>query len=773
MPAKPTKKTTTRTSTASDSKAKSTQSKPTSTKKTSSSKAKQNPEPRLREKMSPERKADLAGIILIGISLISLLLTLTQVGKLSSWWTNTMNKVFGWGAYILPIILIALGVWFMLYRNKNLPHLTPQRILGTLYLFVNLLLWFEVFSPLFPTTAEYSAGGLIGSFINSGLVNLLGKAGSIIVFIAWLLIALVLLFDLSMADLVSWITEKVKQIRARIIESKRQKSLEKAEQTPIPASFNQEVPKKSEAKPISVKPLETKRSQPPTEVATDEQGEPVWNTPVPTEVLDPVKAAPIDMESDEDRARVIEETLRAFNAPGKVVAIRRGPTITMFGVEPEYIKKGTSTTKVRVKNITSLANDLAMALKASRIRMQAPVPGKGYIGVEVPNRKTAMVSMLDIVESPQFISHPSPLKFALGKDVTGNAFTADLAQMPHLLVAGTTGSGKSVCVNTILTGFLLNLSPDKLRLLLVDPKRVELSIYNGIPHLLTDVIVDVDKVTGALQWMLREMDLRYRMFEADGARNIDEYNYHRTKADEKQLPYIVVVIDELADLMMLAPTETETSLARLAQLARATGIHLIVATQRPSVNVLTGLIKANFPARIAFAVASNTDSRVILDQPGAERLLGRGDMLFQEPTAPAPVRLQGTYISEGELAAVTDFWRSQNSLEGSPERPDKAILTTRSHLPMTNLPEMNQKPLWQEMEKDPNADPIEEEALKIIRKEGRASVSMLQKKMRIGYTRSSRLIEKFEEDGIIGPPNPQTGTRQVLDWGDYPPLKQD
>ena len=690
MPAKPTKKTTTRTSTASASKAKSTQSKPTTTKKSSSSKAKQNPEPRLREKMSPERKADLAGIILIGISLISLLLTLTQVGKLSSWWTNTMNKVFGWGAYILPIILIALGVWFMLYRNKNLPHLTPQRILGTLYLFVNLLLWFEVFSPLFPTTAEYSAGGLIGSFINSGLVNLLGKAGSIIVFIAWLLIALVLLFDLSMADLVSWITEKVKQIRTRIIERKRQKSLEKAGQTPIPASFNQEVPKKSEAKPIRVKPLETKRSQPPTEVATDEQGEPVWNTPVPTEVLDPVKAAPIDMESDEDRARVIEETLRAFNAPGKVVAIRRGPTITMFGVEPEYIKKGTSTTKVRVKNITSLANDLAMALKASRIRMQAPVPGKGYIGVEVPNRKTAMVSMLDIVESPQFISHPSPLKFALGKDVTGNAFTADLAQMPHLLVAGTTGSGKSVCVNTILTGFLLNLSPDKLRLLLVDPKRVELSIYNGIPHLLTDVIVDVDKVTGALQWMLREMDLRYRMFEADGARNIDEYNYHRTPADEEQLPYIVVVIDELADLMMLAPTETETSLARLAQLARATGIHLIVATQRPSVNVLTGLIKANFPARIAFAVASNTDSRVILDQPGAERLLGRGDMLFQEPTAPAPVRLQGTYNSEGELAAVTDFWRSQNSLEGSPERPDKAIMTTRSHLPMTNLPEMKQ-----------------------------------------------------------------------------------
>ncbi|MBP7213863.1 MAG: DNA translocase FtsK 4TM domain-containing protein [Anaerolineaceae bacterium] len=773
MPTKPTKKTTSRTSTASASKAKSTQSKSTASKKTSSSKAKQIPEPHLREKMSPERKADLIGIILIVISLVSLLLTLTQVGELGKWWTNTMNHVFGWGAYILPIILIALGIWFMLYRNKNLPQVTSQRLIGTVYLFVNLLLWFEVFSPLFPTTAESSAGGLIGSFINGGLVNLFGKAGSMIVLIAWLLLGLVLLFDLSIADVVAWITGKVKQIRAKTIESKRQKSLEKAEEASKATNLSQKLPKRSEPKPVAVKPKETKRKQTPTEIASDEQGEPVWNIPVPTEVLDPVKAAPIDMESDEDRARVIEGTLRAFNAPGKVIEIRRGPTITMFGVEPEFIENRSGKTRVRVNKITGLADDLAMALKASRIRMQAPVPGKGYIGVEVPNRKTAMVSMLDIVESPQFIGHPSPLKFALGKDVTGKPITADLAQMPHLLVAGTTGSGKSVCVNSILTGFLLNLSPDKLRLLLVDPKRVELSIYNGIPHLLTDVIVDVDKVTGALQWMLREMDLRYRMFEADGARNLDEYNYHRTKAAEKQLPFIVVVIDELADLMMLAPTETETSLARLAQLARATGIHLIIATQRPSVDVLTGLIKANFPARIAFAVASNTDSRVILDQPGAERLLSKGDMLFQEPTAPAPIRLQGTYISDQELAAVTDFWRSQNALEGAPERPDKAILSTRSHLPMSNLPEMSQKPLWQEMEKDPNADPIEEEAIKIIRKEGRASVSMLQQKMRIGYTRSSRLIEKLEEDGIIGPPNPQTGTRQVLDWGDYPPLKQD
>ena len=362
--------------------------------------------------------------------------------------------------------------------------------------------------------------------------------------------------------------------------------------------------------------------------------------PVAAQLLDPVQSAPVDNESDEDRARVIEETLLSFNAPANVVEIRRGPTITMFGVEPDYIETRTGKTKVRVNKITSLADDLAMALKASRIRMQAPVPGKGYIGVEVPNMKSSLVSLLEVVESPQYLSNPSPLKFALGKDVTGKPFTADLASMPHLLIAGTTGSGKSVCVNTILTGYLLNLSPDQLRLLLVDPKRVELTVYNGIPHLLADVIVDAEKVVGALQWMLREMDLRYRMFQVAGARNIDEYNYHQTKAGEKIMPYIVVVIDELADMMMLAPDDTQNALTRLAQLARATGIHLIIATQRPSVDVLTGLIKANFPARIAFAVASGVDSKVILDQPGAERLLGRGDMLFQAPDAPSPVRLQ-------------------------------------------------------------------------------------------------------------------------------------
>jgi S-DNA-T family DNA segregation ATPase FtsK/SpoIIIE len=285
------------------------------------------------------------------------------------------------------------------------------------------------------------------------------------------------------------------------------------------------------------------------------------------------------------------------------------------------------------------------------------------------------------------------------------------------------------------------------------------------------VIVDAEKVIGALNWMQREMDLRYRNFSEIGARNITEYNQKVLAQGKKRLPFILVVIDELADLMMLAPDETERALARLAQLARATGIHLILATQRPSIDILTGLIKANFPARIAFAVASNVDSRVILDQPGAERLLGRGDMLFQAPDAAAPVRLQGTYVSDPEINRLTDYWREQAVKAGAPERPDVAVFSEKPQVPLR--PPLSQGSLWSEMQKDRDEDPIQAEALAIIRKEGRASVSMLQRKLRIGYTRASRIIEKLEEKGIIGPPDPQTGTREVLEYGEFPPVKED
>jgi S-DNA-T family DNA segregation ATPase FtsK/SpoIIIE len=337
--------------------------------------------------------------------------------------------------------------------------------------------------------------------------------------------------------------------------------------------------------------------------------------------------------------------------------------------------------------------------------------------------------------------------------------------MPHLLIAGTTGSGKSVCVNSILACYLLNNTPADLRLVLVDPKRVELTGYNGIPHLLAPVVTDAERVVGALQWMLREMDARYHRFSKESVRNIVEYNKQHP---EERLPYLVVVIDELADLMMLAPDETERSITRLAQLARATGIHLILATQRPSVDVVTGLIKANFPARVAFAVASGIDSRVILDQPGAERLLGRGDMLFQAPDAAAPVRLQGVYVSDIEIQRLVEYWRIAAALVTSEGQPAQSA-DINAALPV-GAP-LHQAPLWEDVEKD--ADPLFKEAVELVRREGRASITMLQRRLRIGYTRAARLVDSMEDKGIIGPQMPNSQVRDVLDYGQTAPPEDD
>ncbi|MFN2304089.1 MAG: DNA translocase FtsK, partial [Anaerolineales bacterium] len=487
---------------------------------------------------------------------------------------------------------------------------------------------------------------------------------------------------------------------------------------------------------------------------------PVWTLPNIDDILDPAIQPPDDGENDRQRARVIEETLRSFGAPAHVVEIRRGPTITLFGVEPDFVETRKGKTRVRVSRITALADDLALALAASRIRIQAPVPGKGYVGIEVPNRQIALVSLHEVITSSAFRSLDSPLKIALGKDVAGKAVAADLTAMPHLLIAGTTGAGKSVCINDILSCFLLNMTPDELRLILVDPKRVELTGYNGIPHLLSPVIVDAEHVIGALGWMLREMENRYRKFSETGMRNIADYNAYCDQSSERKLPYILVVIDELSDLMLLAPDETERAITRLAQLARATGIHLIIATQRPSTDILTGLIKANFPARIAFAVASSVDSRVILDQVGAERLLGRGDMLFQAPDAAAPVRIQTAFISDTEINRLAAYWRGFTVSPNAPERPDQsAAFQTHKGVPL------KQAALWEEIEEENDLDPRFDEALSIVREEGTASVSMLQRKMRIGYTRAARIIDKMEQKGMVSAPDPRTQIRDILDNG--------
>jgi S-DNA-T family DNA segregation ATPase FtsK/SpoIIIE len=480
-------------------------------------------------------------------------------------------------------------------------------------------------------------------------------------------------------------------------------------------------------------------------------GSQTWRLPVVADVLEQGSEQDFSQDLLRKQSRTIEETLASLGAPVKVKEINRGPTVTQFGVEPLFITtRGDKTTKVKVSKIVSLADDLALALSAQRIRVEAPIPGKGLVGIEVPNMEPAVVALRDVMESEGFGRLKGTLRLALGQDVSGQAVSADLRSMPHLLIAGTTGSGKSVCINAVIAALLLQNSPDTLRLLMVDPKRVELTQYGGIPHLLAPVIVDVERVVPALRWVMREMDSRYRRFADIGARNIDDFNRRVVRAGEQAIPYIVVVVDELADMMMQAPEETERVICRLAQMARATGIHLIIATQRPSVDVVTGLIKANFPARIAFAVASSVDSRVILDSPGAERLLGRGDMLFVPPDAAQPLRLQGTFVSDDELGKLIQHWR--NAVE-----PGKAVEPTLSMPPLVAAPEPGLAPvqpaLFPELEEPPAGqqfeDPLLPTAVEVLLAENRASVSLLQRRMRIGYTRAARLMDLLSDMGMV------------------------
>jgi len=428
------------------------------------------------------------------------------------------------------------------------------------------------------------------------------------------------------------------------------------------------------------------------------------------------------------KARLIEETLLSFKVDAKVREINPGPAVTQFALEPGN--------GVKVRRITELQSDLALALAAPSIRIEAPIPGFARVGLEIPNAQIATVGLRETLESPSFSKGKQKLPIPLGRDVNGRYVIGDLTRMPHLLIAGATGAGKSVCLNAIISTFLSTRSPDDLKLLMIDPKMVELTGYNGVPHLQAPVVTEMDKVVGALRLTLREMERRYTIFSKLGVRNLDGYRMKMAdEAGAEHLPYLVVIIDELADLMMTAPDEVETLLVRLAQMARATGIHLIIATQRPSVDVLTGLIKANIPSRIAFAVSSLTDSRVILDMPGAERLLGSGDMLFLPPDAAKPQRIQGAFIEDRDVHFIVQHWY-------------RVAPVPRYAAEWLDLPAAGGNG---DDDLDAEEDPLFEQALSIVRQQGTASASMLQRRLRVGYNRAARLIERMEVDGIIGP----------------------
>jgi S-DNA-T family DNA segregation ATPase FtsK/SpoIIIE len=709
--------------------------------------------PKTQGRFSPQaflsgHKRELVGVTLMSLGAFIVIAALTSgAGFGGSTWLRLMGQTFGWGAFFFPLLLLGIG---LLLVWRNMP--TGLDLEGYVGLSILLLVALALVHALLGATTadeglaiarEGRGGGVIGSALLFLLVGAFGGLGATVVFVALLIVGLSLTLGTSISDMFSGLLPGFARARERfelLLLGRRFSSRKSTAVRPSPISHDTSVPTVVVGLPGSG-------------MAQSAQA---WTVPQMEDLLEVGSERMADDEFDRKRAALIEDTLRLFGAPSKVVAVNRGPTITQFGVEPEFIEtKGGRRTKVKVSKVAGLADDLALALASPSIRIEAPVPGKGYIGIEVPNPEISLVALRDVMASSGFQKIDSLLRLGLGQDVSGLPVAADLTTMPHLLIAGTTGSGKSVCVNALVACLLLQNTPQDLRILMIDPKRVELTSYNGIPHLLVPVIVDLERVVPALQWISREMDRRYDKFSKEGVRNIADFNDRMRAVHQDTMPYIAVVIDELADLMMMAPDETERVVTRVAQLARATGIHLIIATQRPSVDVVTGIIKANFPARIAFAVASTVDSRVIIDQPGAERLLGKGDMLYQAPDAPSPVRMQGSFVSEGELSRIVGYWKRAQL--GDAEAQMEAI--------PRGAP-LQQAPLWEEVtEAAPERDELFDEAVTIVRQMRRGSISLLQRRLRIGYTRSARLVDQLEEAGIVGPAKSGSAPREILDYG--------
>lgn len=785
--------------------------------------------------LSAPQKALIGGLALFFTAALLLLSLLSpNQGQLTRSLTDGLGTLFGWGGRIAPLLLGTVGYYLVRLGMEQPFSVARWRVAGGALLFLiieGLATLFVVTRAPWPdvwTAAQARlGGGYLGSLLTWAARSAAGVEGALFIFVVLALVGVILTSGVTWTDVQAWLV--------------RRRAAFTAGQAPAPAAPRAARPARTPtATPLTAatdsaddleSPAETTRPAPagarptvtparqPAALRPAEESAPLfitpreggaadgqWVLPDVAQLLEAGSEGDLALDYIRDQANVIERTLESFGAPAELVETTQGPTVTMYGVRPMFVESRSGRrTKVKVSKIASLADDLALALAAKSVRIQAPVPGKGYVGIEVPNAHKLLVSLRDVMEAADFQRINSPLRIGLGQDVAGQPIAADLTKMPHLLVAGTTGSGKSVCINSIIACLLLQNTPDDLRFVMVDPKRVELTNYNGIPHLAAPVVTEMERVIGALQWALREMDHRYQLFAGAGARNIAIYNKKAIREGQPRLPYIVIIIDELADLMLTAPEDSERALARLAQMARATGIHLILATQRPSVDVVTGIIKANFPARIAFAVASATDSRVILDMVGAERLLGQGDMLFQRPDAPAPLRMQGCFVSDGELTQLIDYWKTARRFhritpaDAQPRSTITALPTVLAEAqaeleeelaeersmgvvsaepapaaPPPPVPAPFQQPLWEhlaeqeqkEKEAAEGEDELLPEAIEYLQRVGKASTSMLQRRFRIGYTRAARMIDALEERGLIGPPTGTSKARQVLSSAD-------
>jgi len=638
----------------------------------------------------------LAGVIILSFSRQGPFLTKLYL---------ILTHYFGWGVVFFPFLLMVAGL--MLSRLRwRLAH--PNVLVGGLLL-------------LFSSIA-LSRSGLIGFEMWQNLAFLITSVGAFLFLLGFAFIGLVVFFNTSLEEMLLFlgkIFSLLRKVTTRSqLDSKRLPFQIKDQRTSEKPALR--IPTES-GKPAIVD-LEGGKS-PLKSLSAEGQ---VWEYPSLSLLADGLSGK-ADRGDIKGNAEKIEKTLESFGISARVSEVNLGPAVTQYALE---IALGTKLSKV-----TALANDLALALAAptGQIRIEAPIPGRSLVGVEVPNRSLEIVSLKRMLTSEQMKRSKSKLSVALGLNVSGEPIIADIGRMPHVLIAGSTGSGKSVCIHSFITTLLFRASPAEVRLILIDPKRVELTQYNGVPHLMTPVIVEANKVLSALEWSIQTMDERYKKFAEVGVRNIEAYN---ELAGFTALPYIVIIIDELADIIMFAPTDVEDKICRIAQMARATGIHLIVSTQRPSVDVITGLIKANIPCRIAFNVSSQVDSRVILDTPGAEKLLGRGDMLFVPPDQAKPARIQGTFVSDGEIRKLIEFLKK---FEAPPDYSEE----------VTKIPVRTQASRFEGDQEE--KDELLDDAVRIVCNFERASASLLQRKLKVGYARAARILDQMERAGIVGP----------------------
>lgn len=655
----------------------------------------------LKFKLKKQTIYTIAAVFLFGLAGL-IILSFTGQGAILTKINELVLNYFGFGSLFLPIVLASLGLLFLGLRFKLAK---PNVSLGLILLFLSLL--------------GLTRAGIIGLEIWGNIEALISGAGALIILFSSLIIGLTVLFNTSLDELFSSIFNFLAKI-PKYFFARKPKPVFIQEKLSLKAKTGEEAVIKPPIKP----PL-LQEELAPSLVKNLPKTLGIWEYP-PLSLLSEGPAQKADRGDTKKNMATIEKTLDSFGIMARVVEVNQGPAVTQYCLE---IALGTKLSK-----ITSLSNDLALALAAptGQIRIEAPIPGRSLVGVEIPNRSLEFVTLKQMLQSDKMKNMKSKLTVALGLDVSGTPAVSDIGRMPHVLVAGTTGSGKSVMLNSWIASILFRTTPDEVKLILVDPKRVELIGYNGIPHLLTPVIVDIEKILSALKWALSEMDQRYHLFSDNGVRNIDSYN---ELSGFQALPYIIIFIDELADLMAFAPVEVEDAICRIAQMARATGIHLVVSTQRPSVDVITGLIKANIPCRIAFNVSSMVDSRVIIDMPGAEKLLGRGDMLYIPPDQAKPTRIQGTYVSEEEINRLVNFLKNK----GLPIQYTEEV---------TTMPLAWKKPGLKTAEE--GKDELFEEAFRIICQYDRASASLLQRRLSIGYARAARILDQLEEEGIVG-----------------------